>query len=43
MAVTDAQVLAKHTQGVLLVINTEKTPRAMVAQVEALNAPMRGS
>ncbi|MEZ4683759.1 MAG: polysaccharide biosynthesis tyrosine autokinase [Caldilineaceae bacterium] len=37
LAVTDAQVLAKHTQGVLLVINTEKTPRAMVARaVEAL-------
>jgi len=37
LAVTDAQVLAKQTQGVLLVINTEKTPRAMVARaVESL-------
>ncbi|HRW10585.1 MAG TPA: polysaccharide biosynthesis tyrosine autokinase [Caldilineaceae bacterium] len=32
LAVTDAQVLAKQTQGVLLVVNTEKTPRAMVAR-----------
>jgi len=32
LAVTDAQVLARETQGVLLVINTEKTPRAMVAR-----------
>ncbi len=38
LAVTDAQVLAKHSQGVLLVINTEKTPRAMVARaVESLD------
>lgn len=37
LAVTDAQVLAKQTQGVLLVVNTEKTPRAMVARaVESL-------
>ena len=32
LAVTDAQVLARETQGVLLVINTEKTPRAMIAR-----------
>lgn len=32
LAVTDAQVLANDVQGVLLVVNTEKTPRAMVAR-----------
>ena len=37
LAVTDAQILTKHVQGALLVINTEETPRAMVARaVEAL-------
>lgn len=37
LAVTDAQVLAKQTQGVLLIIDTEKTPRAMVARaIESL-------
>ena len=32
LAVTDAQVLANTADGVLLVVNTEKTPRAMVAR-----------
>lgn len=32
LAVTDAQVLANNADGVLLVVNTEKTPRAIVAR-----------
>jgi capsular exopolysaccharide synthesis family protein len=47
LAVTDAQILAKHSQGVLLVINTEKTPRAMVARavesLERANARLFGT
>lgn len=31
LAVTDAQILSSHAQGVLLVINTAKTSRALVA------------
>lgn len=41
LAVTDAQVLASQVQGVLLVVNTEKTPRAVVAR--AAEALMRGN
>ncbi|MEZ4864505.1 MAG: polysaccharide biosynthesis tyrosine autokinase [Caldilineaceae bacterium] len=41
LAVTDAQVLANDVQGVLLVINTEKTPRAMIAR--AAEALMRSN
>lgn len=41
LAVTDAQVLASQVQGVVLVINTEKTPRAMVAR--AAEALLRGN
>lgn len=32
LAVTDAQVLSNSVQGVLLVVNTEKTPRTIVAR-----------
>lgn len=32
LAVTDAQVLANNVHGVLLVVNTEKTPRAMIGR-----------
>lgn len=41
LAVTDAQILASDVQGVLLVVNTEKTPRAVV--VRAAEALMRGN
>ena len=41
LAVTDAQVLASQVQGVLLVVNTEKTPRAVVAR--AAEALLRGN
>ena len=36
LAVTDAQVLANNVNGVLLVVNTEKTPRAMIARACAV-------
>ena len=35
LAVTDAQVLAGHAQGVLLVVNTSSTSRALVANAAA--------
>lgn len=41
LAVTDAQVLASQVQGVLLVVNTEKTPRAVVAR--AAESLLRGN
>lgn len=47
LAVTDAQVLAAQVQGVLLVVNTEKTPRTIIARAaEALlhtNARLYGA
>lgn len=47
LAVTDAQILARETQGVLLVINTEKTPRAMIARaaesIQRANARLFGT
>lgn len=46
LAVTDAQVLSRHVQGVLMVVNTEKTPKAMVARavesLERANAKLFG-
>lgn len=41
LAVTDAQILSSQVQGVLLVVNTEKTPRAVVAR--AAESLMRGN